>query len=339
MMFDNFIFKLVKKQDLNASEAFKCFKLLFKGLLTFEQAKTLLLLLTAKGESASELEGCLKVLRTLEKPKKVNIPSLMDTCGTGGDFRSTINISTISALVIAGAGGKVSKHGNRAISSKSGSSDFLESFGVSLNMPHSKIVTSIKKFGIGYFHAPNHHPVFKKLHPLRIKLKKRTILNLLGPLVNPLKLEYQLVGVSSEKLLYLYAKTISKTAQKQTLICHSFDGMDEISTAVDTRIALVTPGKIKYGYIKPRKYQLRKALDKDLFAKNKTEAKQIAIKILTNKWRGPATDLIALNAGCGLFVSKKAKNISHGIKLAKESIKSGNAYQALINLKRISRQS
>jgi anthranilate phosphoribosyltransferase len=194
--FDGLLMRLMARRSLSLADSRKAFTLLFSQSIPAMKAKSFLLLLAKKGETADELLGCLQAIRRLEKPIGPRIPGLMDTCGTGGDGRHTINISTLVALVIAGAGGKIAKHGNRAISSRSGSSDLMESFGIKLNAPPKKMIEAIRRSGLGYFHAPFYHPVFAKMQPLRQSLKKRTILNLLGPLVNPMRLDYQLVGVS-----------------------------------------------------------------------------------------------------------------------------------------------
>jgi len=159
--------KLLVGQDLSFNMSYKIFGMLFTSRLSETHAKAILLLLASKNETADELLGCLQALQSLEKPIGPKIPGLMDTCGTGGDGRQTINISTLVALVIAGAGGKISKHGNRAITSKSGSSDLMEAFGVKLDTSAPKVIHAIKRFGLGYFHAPFHHPVFARVQPLR----------------------------------------------------------------------------------------------------------------------------------------------------------------------------
>jgi len=328
--------QLLTGRSLSLANARGFFRLLFTGDVPFSTAKSFLLLLAKKGETAEELLGCLQALRALEKPVGPRIPGLMDTCGTGGDARRTINISTLVALVIAGAGGKIAKHGNRAISSKSGSSDLLEAFGVRLDTPSPKVIAAIRRCGLGYFHAPFHHPVFAKMQTLRKTLKRRTILNLLGPLVNPMRLDHQLVGVSEKRLIPLYAKVLSKLGRKTALVCHSFDGMDEISTSVPTTVAWVTPGKIRMSVIRPGAFGLKKATLEDLTVHSVQESKLRARKILTGKEKGPARDTVVLNAAFGLLLSRKAASIDEGIVLAEESIDSGEALRVLQQLKSLS---
>ena len=334
--FEKRLTQLLLGRPLPLADARKSFKLLFSGALSFQRAKSFLLLLAQKGETANELLGCLQALQSLEKTVGPKIPGLMDTCGTGGDGRQTINISTLVALVIAGAGGKIAKHGNRAISSRSGSSDLMEAFGVKLDTAAEKMITAIKRSGLGYFHAPFHHPVFAQMQPLRKALKRRTILNLLGPLVNPMRLDHQLVGVSEKRLIPLYAKVLSKLNRKTALVCHSHDGMDEISTSAPTTVAWVTPNKIRMSVIRPGIYGLKKAFPKHLCVHSVEESRARAKDILSGHEKGPARDVIILNAAFGLFLAGQADSVQEGIEIAKKSIDSGKALHVLRRLKELS---
>ena len=329
------LISLLHRKALSESQAREIFTALFKGNLTESQAKAILLLLASKGESSKEFTGCLNALRTLEPPASVGINYLMDTCGTGGDMSGSFNVSTLAAFVIAGAGGKIAKHGNRSISSRCGSSDLMEALGVRLNAPRSQMIKAIKNFGLGYFHAPFYHPVFSKIQLLRRKLKTRTIFNLLGPLTNPLKVSHQLVGVSDKKYLKLFAQAFQKSGIT-ALICHSQDGMDEISTRARTDIALVHKGGIRYSRIDPKKYSF-KVTGKNTFVGGSIKKnKVLALQLLRGKLRGPIRDLVVLNAAAGLWITKKAANLKEGIRLAEKSIDSGKAYQVLARLRKIS---
>ena len=329
--------KLLLGRDLTLSESREFFGRLFTGAVPFTKAKSFLLLLAQKGETADEFLGCLRALQALEKPIGPRIPGLMDTCGTGGDGRKTINISTLVALVIAGAGGKIAKHGNRAISSKSGSSDLMEAFGVKLDAAPRKMIAAIRRSGLGYFHAPFFHPVFAAVQPLRRSLRRPTILNLLGPLANPMRLDHQLVGVSRKHLIPLFAKVLSKLGRRTALVCHSNDGMDEISTSVPTTVAWVTPGKVRMSVIRPGSYGLRKASLKHLSVDSVGKSKLRAQKILAGKERGPARDMVVLNAAFGLLLCGKARSVQEGIALAQKSIDSGKALKVLKQLKAMAR--
>jgi len=335
--FEGILARLITGRSLSLSEARRSFLLLFEEKIPFERAKSFLLSLNLKGETSDELLGCVQALQALEKTAKTRISGVMDTCGTGGDGRQTINISTLVSLVIAGAGGKIAKHGNRAISSKSGSSDLMEAFGVKLDAPRKQMIQAVQQSGLGYFHAPYHHPVFSKMQPLRRSLKRPTILNLLGPLVNPLRLDYQLVGVAQKRLIPLYAKVLSKLGRKNALVCHSQDGMDEISTSAPTTAAWVTPNKVRMTVIRPRSLGLKATQNQDLFVSSVKNSKSRAQNILANKEKGPARDTIVLNAAYGLLVCKKARNVREGIALAQKSIDSGSALNVLEQLKKRSK--
>ena len=334
--FEKALDRLITGRSLSLTEARRSFTLLFTQAVPFQKAKSFLLLLSLKGETADELLGCVQALQTLEKKAASGISGVMDTCGTGGDGRQTINISTLVALVIAGAGGKIAKHGNRAISSRSGSSDLMEAFGVKLDASRKKMIEATRRSGLGYFHAPYHHPVFSRMQPLRQALKRPTILNLLGPLVNPLRLDYQLVGVAQKRLIPLYAGVLAKLGRKNALVCHSQDGMDEISTSVPTTAAWVTPNKVRMSTIQPRSLGLKPARSGHLAAGSIQNSKLRAQNILTGKETGPARDTIVLNAAYGLLICKKARTVREGIALAQKSIDSGAALRVLRQLKAFS---
>lgn len=283
-----------------------------------------------------EIVGCLKTLRQMEPPRKVQIPNLIDTCGTGGDQSHSINISTLAAFVIAGAGGKVAKHGNRSLSSQCGSSDLIEALGIDLEAPRQKMLDSIRRNGIGYFHAPAYHPVFKNIQPLRKALRTKTIFNYLGPLMNPLLLDGQLVGVSTLSDLKLYAEVLRKTKIHRALVGTSLDGMDELSISAPSRIAILNRGQIRYKTWRPSQFGFRKASKKQLRGGTPGKNRDLALRILTGKLRGPMRDVVILNSAAGLYAAGIAKNLRQGILLANQGIDSGRAYAALRGLREIS---
>lgn len=326
---------LLSGQNLREKESQQIFHELFTGKIDALKAKTLLLLLAKKGETAEEVTGCLKALQKLEPAYRFQASHLMDTCGTGGDGSHSLNVSTLAALIIAGAGGKVAKHGNRGLSSKCGSSDLLESFGVQLEAPANAMIQSIRKNGIGYFHAPFHHPIFSKMQTLRRSLKTRTLFNLLGPLSNPVRPKFQLVGVSRAKDFKLYQQVL-KNLGVQALVCHSTDGLDEISISAPTRIAHIHKGKIRQSLLTPQTLGFKKASKKSFTNKTPEQNKKMAKDLLTGKLKGPARDLVILNAGAGLWICGKTKNLKEGIQKAAHSLDSGKAYQALLGLKKAS---
>ena len=330
---------LLRGEDLTAAEAEKLFTALFSGKLSISQAKTILLLLAVKGESENELLGAVKALKRIEKPLGRKFRGLIDTCGTGGDKSQSINISTIAAFVVAGAGIKVAKHGNRAISSHSGSSDLMEAFGINLGAPPKRMISAIREAGIGYFHAPFYHPAFAKLQGLRKSLGRRTILNLLGPLVNPMRLDYQLVGVANKKLLPLYAAVLAKVGRRSAAVCHSEDGMDEISSSHPTHIALIKNGRVRVGRITAKGLGLKRATRRDLCVKRPAQCHRIAKSILTGKETGAKRDAVLLNAAYAIWIAGKTRNLKEAVCAAKKSLESGRALAALQKLQRITRGS
>jgi anthranilate phosphoribosyltransferase len=327
---------LLAGKDLSERESQDVFYALFSGEVPEAKAKSLLLLLAQKGETAEEVTGCLKALRRLEPPYKASGASVMDTCGTGGDNSHSINVSTLAALVIAGAGGKVAKHGNRGLSSKCGSSDLLESFGVKLDASAKKMTASIRKNGLGYFHAPFHHPIFSRMQPLRRALKTRTLFNLLGPLCNPVRPKVQLVGVSRVKDFKLYVEVFKKLGTT-ALLCRGLDGLDEISVTGPTEIACIKKGKAQIGMIHPQELGIPKGHTKYFTGGHPVKNKHLAYKILTGKLKGPARDLVVLNAAAGLWIAGKAKNLKEGLRKAEASLDSGKAHRVLRALVKASR--
>ncbi len=329
---------LLVGKNLTRTQALKFFTPLLKGNLAPSEAKTLLLLLALKGETVDEILGCLQAVRRFEPVQHLKVPHLMDTCGTGGDQSHSFNISTLAAFVIAGAGGKVAKHGNRAISSKCGSSDLMEALGVNLKASRRRMIEAIQKAGIGYFHAPFYHPVFMKLQPLRRQLKTRTIFNLLGPLLNPFALHDQLVGVAQKAYVKLFAQILKKLGVQSALVVHSADGTDEISVSSVTYAASIKSGKIRYFKLQPTRNLFHTGRNRDLKGGTVKQNRQTALNFLEGHLHGTLRQTILINAGAGLRVSGMASSLKEGIKLAEEALDSGKAKQALVALKQISHQ-
>lgn len=339
-MFSSALPKLLTKKSLNFRESLALFDEFFSGRLNEAACKTILVLLSQKGVEADEMLGCLKALSKYEPPAKVAARGLLDTCGTGGDKSSSLNISTLAAIVAAGAGVKVAKHGNRAFTSKCGSSDLMESFGVNLNASAKTMIKAIKKNGFAYFHAPAHHPVVAKFQGLRKKLKIKTILNLVGPLTNPLALETKMVGTADEKTFHLYAKIFSKMKFKRALVVYSpKEHMDEISGASPSKAALIEKGRVKYFKIDPANYGMKKVSPNALKAASATACKSKARKILSGKETGAAATVVMLNSGTAIWTAGKAATLKEGIEMAYDSVHSGKAMIAIETLAANSRQS
>ncbi len=338
MMLQEFLSRLLAGKSLSERDSQALFAAVFQKKLTDTEAKSLLVMLAEKGETVEEVAGCLKALRKLEPSVHVKIPHLIDMCGTGGDQSHTFNISTVAALVVAGAGGHVAKHGNRALSSKSGSSDLLEALGVKLSAPRARMIESIRRHGIGYFHAPLYHPIFSRVQPLRRALKIRTVFNLLGPLVNPLKLEAQVIGVAKKEYVPMFAKILQKTGLRRALICHSEDGLDELSTTAPASVAELRESGILVRRLDPGHYEFLRASKRDLRGGSPKQNARLALAILEGRRTGPLKDTILLNAAAGLWISHIAATIEEGIWKARLSLESGKALDSLSGLIRLSRK-
>lgn len=333
----NFVpLNLLTGESLSSREAARIFRLMFEQKLNRQQAKAILLLLAKKGESADELSGALKALQELEPKHSTRITGLMDTCGTGGDGSRSINVSTLAAFVIAGAGGSVAKHGNRSITSRCGSSDLMEALGVRLDASPKGMVKSIKENGIGYFHAPLYHPVFLRMQPLRKELKTRTIFNLLGPLANPLPIDYRIMGVSKSEYLDLISGVFKKINIKRALVCQSSDGMDEISAGVPSKLIWIERGRLKRETFHPRRFGFKPHKASCYRGGDAKKNASIARRLLKNQLDGSIRDIVVLQSAFGLLVCGLVKNLQQGIGKAEDSIQSGKAWRALEGLRKIS---
>jgi len=328
--------QLLAGVPLSGKQAYQIFHALFSQKLTESEAKSLLLLLARRGETPDEVAGCIKALRDLEKPTSMGA-KIMDTCGTGGDASHSINISTIAAFVVAGAGVKVAKHGNRSISSRCGSSDLMVALGVNLNAAPKKMFAAIQKCGIGYFHAPNYHPVFSRVQSLRQKIKMRTIFNLLGPLVNPVRLDYQLLGVGKSEYLNLFASILSQRSMRCALICHGAGGLDEISLSGPSQLIWIQRNKMRKEILNPCRYGFKLAPPKAIRGGTIMENRRVAFSILSTKKKGTAPEaVVLLNAAAALKAAEATTSFKTAIEKARQSLYRGYAYQALQELIRIS---
>jgi anthranilate synthase/phosphoribosyltransferase len=329
--FKNLLEKVVSKKDLDTKEAEQVMNMIMSNELTNAQIASLLTSLRIKGESVDEIVGFAKIMR--HKSEKIDLDShiLVDTCGTGGDSKNTFNISTASAFVVAGSGVMVAKHGNKAVSSKSGSADVLEKLGVNINIPLSRVEECIKKIGIGFMFAPLWHKSMKYVASTRREMGIRTIFNLLGPLSNPANTKYQVIGVYDASLTEKIAKALHKLGSKHVFVVASSDGLDEITLTGKTKISELVNGKVKTYYLDPKKYGLKYCSMKDLQVVNINESAKIIEDVL-NGIKGPARDITILNASAVLVASGKAKNFEQGIILAQGSIDSGKALKKLREL-------
>jgi len=331
MSYKIYLEKIINSQNLSEKEASDIFSEIMSGNLTNAQISALVVTLRAKGESVGEITGFVKSMRQNMEKIEIDNEFLVDTCGTGGDEKNTFNISTVSAFVAAGAGCKIAKHGNRAISGKSGSADLLESLGVKIDISFEKVKESINKIGIGFLYAPIFHKSMKYAASARKEIGIKTVFNILGPLTNPAGAKRQLLGVFNEKLTEPLAKVLKNLGTKHSMIVHGEDGMDEITITGKTKITEINEKEIKTYYIAPYDFGFKKSSMDELILKNKEDGKEFLLSILNGN-KGAKRDIVLMNAGAALYVSGKTKSIGEGINMAKDSIDSGKAMKKLREL-------
>ncbi|MEW8971106.1 MAG: anthranilate phosphoribosyltransferase [Mesobacillus sp.] len=293
--------------------------------------------LKVKGESAEEVSGLVKAIRKHALNFTKNIPNVLDNCGTGGDGSKSFNISTTSAFVIAGAGITVAKHGNRSVSSKTGSADVLEALGVSLDFTPEATEEILEQNGIAFLFAPHVHPKLKQIMKVRRDLKIPTIFNLIGPLTNPVQLDFQLLGIYRRDMLDKFAHVLANLNRKRAIVINGAGGMDEASLAGENKMVLVSDGEIKKINLNPQEVNLPLYDNSRIRGGDARENADILLQVLQGK-KGAQRDTVLLNAGLGIYTAGKAESILQGVNLAAESIDSGRALSKLENLISISNQ-
>ena len=327
-----YINKLRNNQDLSFDESKSAFEILMNGKASDDEIFDFLTLLSAKGETSDEIAGGVYVLR--DKSKRVNVNDCIDTCGTGGDGMNTLNISTASALLLSSMGIKVAKHGNKAVSSKCGSGDFLEALNIKIDLDPNDIEEQIKKNNFGFMFAPNYHSAMKFVGPTRKKIGKRTIFNMIGPLSNPALVDRQVVGVFDKKLLKIFASALNNLNIKFAWIVNSEDGLDEISPYSKTNVVQLKNGKISEILIDPIKLNINANEFKDLLG---DDAKFNANKML-DIFKGMDNDFskaVCLNAAAGLIVSEKYTIFIDAYNEARTHILSGKTYNDLREIQNV----
>jgi len=318
--------------SINGEDAESIFGQIMKGEATHAQIGALLMGLSIRGENADIIAGAARAMRAAATRIKPKAKGLLDTCGTGGDGASTFNISTTVALVVAACGVPVAKHGNRAISSKSGSADVLESLGVKLDIAPQQVADCIDTVGIGFLFAPGHHPAMKHAAAPRRELGIRSIFNLLGPLTNPAGAEYQVLGVFARDKLELVAGALQQLGIQRALVVHGRDGLDEISTTGITDAIWVEKNKeLRSFEIDPQAFGMPLASSADLAGGDASMNAGIINDIL-NGAQGAPRDIVLLNAAAALWVAGRADGIPAGLRLAAEAIDSGKASATLHDL-------
>ena len=330
------ISRIVSGSNLSSAEAREVMKEIMQGQATPAQIAAFLTALRMKGETADEIAGFAQVMRESAIAVKPKRNQLVDTCGTGGDAKGTFNISTTVAFVAAGAGLAVAKHGNRSVSSKCGSADLLQALGVNLELSAEQVAQCIDEVGIGFLFAPRFHPAMKHALGPRQEIGVRTVFNILGPLSNPAKAKRQLLGVYHSDLTKTMAEVLNALGSDEAYVVHGADGLDELSTTGKNKVSHLRNNRIVTYYLDPQELGLPRASVSDLSGGTVEDNVQITKAILKGEL-GPKRDVVLLNAAAVLIVGGKASSFSEGLKLAAESIDSGNAQRKLEQLVEFSR--
>jgi anthranilate phosphoribosyltransferase len=316
------------KKNLSSTEMQEIMRIIMSGNATPAQIGGFLIALRCKGESIDEIAAAAGVMRELASKVSITSDHIIDTCGTGGDGANTFNISTTCAFVVAAAGGKVAKHGNRSVSSQSGSADVLEAAGVNLDLSPEQVVTCINEIGVGFLFAPKHHGAMKHAIGPRKEMGVRTLFNLLGPLSNPANAPNQLIGVFSQSWVEPLAQVLLKLGSEHVLVVNAEDGLDEISIAAPTHIAELKNGKITTYVITPEQFGFSRGLLSDLAVTDVTSSLAM-VKAVLNNQPGPARDIVLLNSGAAIYAANLSDSLQAGIKVAKQVIENGAAREKL----------
>jgi len=316
--------RVIDHKDLSHEEMAQVMRLIMTGEATPAQIGGFLVGLHMKGETIDEITAAAEVMRSLASRVDVQVPHLVDTCGTGGDASGTFNISTASAFVAAAAGAHVAKHGNRSVSSHSGSADVLEAAGARLDLDARQVARCIREIGVGFMFAPHHHGAMKHAIGPRREMAIRTIFNVLGPLTNPAGAPNQVLGVFSRQLVRPLADALRKLGSGHVLVVSSEDGLDEISIGAPTRAAELKDGHVSELTITPEDFDLPRADIRSIMVESAAGSLDLIQRIFDNE-PGPARDIVALNAGAAIYVSGLARDLAQGVARASEVIASGAA--------------
>jgi anthranilate phosphoribosyltransferase len=325
---------VVAGHSLSETEAEAAMAVILEGASTPPQIAAFLTALRMKGETAEELTGFARAMRRFAHPFDAGLPSherLLDTCGTGGDGPDTFNISTIAAFVVAGAGVRVAKHGNRSISSKCGSADVLEALGIRIDLSPEEAARAIREVGIAFLFAPAYHAATRHVQPVRRELKMRTVFNLLGPLANPAAASVQVVGTTTEHNAELIAHALCALGLHRGFVVYGRDGLDEVTTTGETVAFEIGDGRVTRRILAPQDFGLPVAKLSDLGGGLADENCEIARRILKGE-RGPARDIVLANSALALVAAEKTASLPDAVKIAGEAIDSGGAAEKVAQL-------
>ncbi|MGD0112084.1 MAG: anthranilate phosphoribosyltransferase [Armatimonadota bacterium] len=332
MMIADLVRKAADRQDLSADEAQAAMSAIMDGEATPAQIAAFLVAMRMKGETVDEVTAFARVMRAHVLPVKTSRRPLVDTCGTGGDDIKTFNVSTAAAFVAAGAGVAIAKHGNRSVTSKCGSADVLEALGIRFDLPPDRVARCVDEVGIGFMFAPAYHPAMKHAAPVRRELGLRTVFNALGPLTNPAMADAQVLGVYRPEMTELHAGVLKNLGSRRAYVVHGVGGLDELSTLGETRVAELKNGEVRTYTIAPEDLGLRRARPEDLQGRTPEENARTLMAILEGE-KGPARDIVVLNAAAAIAAGGKTETLAEAMPLAEESLDSGAALGKLHELR------
>ena len=324
--------RLLDREDLRRSEVTALFGQIMDGEIADSQIAALLVAFAMKGETPEEIAGAVEAMRARVLAVPHRRDDVIDTCGTGGDGRGSFNVSTAAAFVAAAGGAAVAKHGNRAISSRSGSADVLAALGLPVEVAPETSARQLDSIGIAFLFAPTHHPAMKAVAPVRRALGVRTLFNLLGPLTNPAGARRQLVGVYARNRVEPVAQVLAALGCEHALVVHGDDGLDEITTTTTTFVAEVRDGEVRTYELAPEETGLTRSAAESLAGGNPSENASRMMEVLSGEV-GALADIVALNAGAALYIAGRAESIAEGVELARENLTSGAALAKLEALK------
>jgi anthranilate phosphoribosyltransferase len=319
---------VIDRSDLSHAEMAEVMRTIMTGDATPSQIGGFLVGLQMKGETVEEIAAAAAVMRELATRVQVDDRHLVDTCGTGGDAKGTFNVSTATAFVVAAAGGKVAKHGNRSVSSSSGSADVLEAAGANLDLTPDHVAQCIESVGVGFLFAPRHHSAMKHAIGPRREMGVRTIFNLLGPLTNPAAAPHQLLGVFAERWVRPVAEVLRELGSRQVMVVHSEDGLDEISIGGATHVAELKGGEVTEYRITPDQFGMARASLDDIRVDTAQESLDIIRRVFDGA-PGPAADIIALNAGAAIYTAQLESSLEAGVDRARAILGDGAARRKL----------
>ena len=322
---------VIEGRDLDEADMEVVMRQIMTGQATPAQIGGFLIGLRMKGETVAEITAAARVMRELATAVEISGPHLVDTCGTGGDGASTFNISTASAIVTAAAGGRVAKHGNRSVSSSSGSADVLEAAGVKLDINPAQVAACIDRVGVGFLFAPQHHSAMKHAIGPRKEMRVRTLFNLLGPLTNPAAAPNQVLGVFSADWVEPLAQVLKQLGSQHVLVVHAEDGLDEISIAAPTLVAELRDGTISTYTVAPEDFGLQRSRLDSIAVENAAQSLAMIGAVFDDQ-PGPARDIVCLNAGAAIYAAGLTESLQEGVARASEVITSGRAKQTLAAL-------